>query len=82
MVASFSAVPMGPLHYRELEKEKIKALRQNKNNWEAYVTISDRANDELQWWLNTVNISFCPILRPAPNLIITADASLTAGCSV
>ena len=49
MVASFSAVPMGPLHYRELEKEKIKALPQNKNNSEAYLTISDRANDELQW---------------------------------
>ena len=48
MVASFSAVHMGPLHYRELEKEKIKALQQNKNR-EAYMTISDRANDELQW---------------------------------
>ena len=42
------------------------------------MTISDRANDELQWWLNTVNISFCPILSPDPDLIITTDASVTA----
>ena len=69
---------MGPLHYRELEKGKIKAFNQNKNNWEAYMTFSDRANDELQWWLNTVNISFCSTLRPDPDLIITTDASLTA----
>ena len=42
------------------------------------MTISDRANDELQWWLRTVNISFSPILRPDPDLIITTGASFTA----
>ena len=42
------ALSMDLLQYRELEKEKIKAFNQNKNNWEAYIAISDRVNDELQ----------------------------------
>ena len=40
MVSTFSAVEYGPLYYRELEKEKKVALKQNQGNFEAYMKIT------------------------------------------
>lgn len=39
MVASFS-VTLGLFFYRELEKDKIKALEENKHNYEAVIRLS------------------------------------------
>lgn len=78
MVSSFPAVPLGPLHYRQLELEKSIALKSSKNNWDNYMKLSEKALDEIKWWkLNTAE-SKQPIIRVNPQLIIKTDASLTA----
>lgn len=43
IVASFCAVEYGPLFYRSLEMDKIKALKENNGNFDAYLDISEKA---------------------------------------
>ena len=40
-VTSMEATPYGRIFYRQLEKDKIKSLQQNKGNFEAKITLSD-----------------------------------------
>ena len=47
MVASFVAVPLGPLYYRALEKDKNRALSENKGNWERKMLVSEESKNEL-----------------------------------
>ena len=47
LVASMEAVPWGKLFYRQLEREKIKSLQQNKSNFEAKIALSDLSKKEL-----------------------------------
>lgn len=46
-VASFPAIKYGPLHYRQLEKEKKAALTKNKGNFDGHMTLSLSAKSEL-----------------------------------
>lgn len=78
MVSNFPAVPYGPLYYKQLEKEKIKALKENRHNWEKNIKLSHEALTEIKWWKHTIKDAFCPISRPDPHLIIKTDASLQA----
>ena len=41
LVASMEAVPYGRLFYRQLERDKIKSVQQNKGNSEAQITLSN-----------------------------------------
>ena len=54
LVSSFSAVEFGKLHYREIEREKILALKCNKGDFEADMLISDTMKSELTWWVENV----------------------------
>ena len=65
MVASFPGVMYGPLYYRQLEIEKVVALKQNQGNFEASMILSDMAIAS-----NTAVRSNC-------QLIVYSDASLT-----
>ena len=47
MVASFVAVPLGPLYYRILEKDENRALSENKGNWERKMLVSEESKNEL-----------------------------------
>lgn len=47
IVATFEAVPLGPLYYRAIELDKIEALKINKDNFEAKMNISLKATNEL-----------------------------------
>ena len=40
------------------EIEKIEALARVKGNYEGYMSISDRAKEEISWWLRNMNSSF------------------------
>lgn len=41
IISSFSATELGQLHYRLLESEKIKYLKEAKGNFEAIMPVSD-----------------------------------------
>ena len=54
MVSSFSAVDFAPLHYRNIEKEKILALQKSKGNFESTMIITDRMKSDLIWWIDNL----------------------------
>ena len=56
MVSSFSAVEYGPLHYRCIENEKIKALKLSEGNFDNLMPVSKNIKAELSWWIE--NLSF------------------------
>ena len=47
LVSAFSAIELGKLDYREIEKEKKLALKFNKSDFEADMLISDAVKSEL-----------------------------------
>ena len=75
LVATFSAVQYGPLHYRQIEIEKTEALRKNFGHFDRYMTLSFLAKIELQWWLKHVDSAYRDIDKGLHHLCITSDAS-------
>ena len=75
MVATFPAVQYGKLHYRELEKEKIKALKKNNGNFDSMMSLSPQAKADILWWLHNIHTSVRDIRRNCHTKIITSDAS-------
>jgi hypothetical protein len=54
LVASFSAVEYGPLHYRTLERAKTSALSESRGNFGAKMFLSDSVKSELKWWIRNL----------------------------
>ena len=65
MVSSFPAVQLRELYYRNLERNKIVALRESKGNYEAPLHLWNESTgrSELPWWMNNVDSSFKPIVQ-------------------
>lgn len=55
IISALPASKYGALHYRNLEKEKIKALKQNCGNFDAKMTLSDLSKQDLKWWIQNIN---------------------------
>ena len=79
MVSSFLAIPHGPLFYRELEKCKIKALKEHKGNWDEKMTLAKEAKNELVWWCEEGIYQNAPIHRQHPTVILHTDSSTNTG---
>ena len=75
LVSSFPAVMYGPLYYRQLEREKSHAIKDNNGNYEAFMSLSPDAKTELQWWIENIENSFNVISHDPPSLTISTDAS-------
>lgn len=75
MVAAFPAVEYGKLHYRSLEMEKSSALKRNRGNFEAKMTITISMKNDLYWWINNVHRQVRVIDRGNPEVVITTDSS-------
>lgn len=82
MISTFSAVENGPLFYRQIENEKILALKQNKGNYNAYMIISDEMKGELKWWIDNLATEKRHISHGNPDLTITTDASLVGWAGI
>lgn len=54
MVSYSVAVPLGILHTKFLEIDKIKALKECKGQFDAYMTLSNISLDDLNCWYNNV----------------------------
>ena len=76
LVAAFPAVPNGKLYYRELEREKIYALRSNRGDFDKKFPISDKACQDLIWWKDNIISSIENIRKPEIDITIHTDASL------
>lgn len=75
IVSSFSAVEFGKLFYRELEKEKILALKQKNGNYDSCMSISRSMKRELYWWFSNVFEQKRIISHGIPIHTIETDAS-------
>ena len=76
LVASMEAVLYGRLFYRQLERDKIKSLQQNKGNFEAKITLSDLSKKELTWWENNIMTATKSLKKLPIDTTIYTDASL------
>ena len=77
MVASFPGAMYGPLYYRQLEIEKVIALKQNQGNFEASMFLSDLARSDLHWWIENITDASNTAVRGNCAVIVYSEASLT-----
>lgn len=76
IISAFYAVLEAPLHYRPLEREKIKALG-NTKDFDRKLCLSKNSIAELEWWISNVKERNGKSIRPEkPSLFIQSDASL------
>ena len=76
-VVVFSAVEFGPLHYRELETQKIITLRYSKGDFNAKMIITHSMKAELDWWIKNVLHAVRKINHRPPKMVIITDTSLS-----
>ena len=75
LVAALPAAQYGPLHYRYMEIDKIRALKRNAGHFDRRMTLSDRAKAELHWWVSHVHSVSNHIYRSKATFEIRSDAS-------
>ena len=86
MIQSVSAFPLiagviyGALHYRSLEHDKTRALKNCMGNFDCPVSLSEDSYRELDWWIKHIDQSFNVISHGQPSLTLTTAAS-RRGCS-
>ena len=64
-------------YYRNLETDKIAALKYHKGNFDGLMQLSSAAKAELQWWVKNIDRAYKPISQShgKHDLLITTDAS-------
>ena len=73
MVASFPEISHAQLFYRALERDKTKALQQQKGDFEAIMTYSSETKSDLKWWVKnipTMSKFYCALLTLQFNLML------------
>lgn len=69
-------VPYGPLFYKQLEIDKIGALKNSKGDFQAYMHFSKAAREDIKWWLGDHQRFTKKIVQSNPDFTLTTDASL------
>ena len=76
LTSSMQAVLPAPLHYRHLQMLQVKGLLAGKS-YETMVSLNQNCLNDLQWWVDQISTwNGRSIITPAPDLVITTDASL------
>ena len=79
-VATFPAVPWGPLHFNSLERKKTLALKKNLGDYDGLMTLNvGRSYEHLQWWIGNIpkKTTTCPLAHKCISVRVTSDASFT-----
>lgn len=77
IVSSLPGVQFGKLHYRNLERVKIKTLAHHHGNYEGIMSLSEPAREDLYWWANNVMAAHHNIRSPPITYTFQTDASDT-----
>lgn len=56
-----AAVEYGGNHFKHLEFDQIQALKSSKCDFDAMMSISQKAREDLMWWKDNVTNSSCKI---------------------
>ena len=75
LVACFPGVEYGPLYFRRLERAKSVALKLNYGNFNASMSLSPGAIEEIIWWTDNAAKFPKTISRNNPTLVLQTDAS-------
>ncbi|XP_046746398.1 uncharacterized protein LOC124411349 [Diprion similis] len=75
--AACPAVAYSTVYCKRLEREKFLALIINDGNYEAYMTVSSKLKDDLNWWKINSQIGVIPMRTLEYRAEIFSDASLT-----
>ena len=75
LISTFPAVQYGPLFYRNLERDKILALKLNSGHFDRPMTLSRGSREDLNWWIDNIKKAFSPIRRKNASVEIRTDAS-------
>ena len=76
MVSSFPGVMHGPLFYRQLEIDKVMALKASKGDFDAPMLLSDLSRVDLKWWSTHIHTTSNTVSHGNPDITIYSDASL------
>ena len=79
IVAALHGSLEGALHFRFIEADKNKALAQNSRDYEAVMSLSHLAIQDLLWWKHNVYTTFAPIRWPPISKEVATDASSLVG---
>ena len=81
IISVFPAIRPAKLHFRELERVKVDALRKNQGNYDAIVTLPILARNELSWFMrNSHQYNGIKLVKPSTVISLTTDASLLESC--
>jgi hypothetical protein len=75
LVSSFYGVQFGPMHYRDLEKAKIRALQSNDGDYSSKLKITPAMKKELQWWVSNLPSAYYKIERGQIDVEIHTDST-------
>ena len=76
LVATSEGIAYAKLRYRALEIDKIFALKLSRGNYNAPMVIGKTAREDLNWWLQELQMLSMPIHKPDIEKVIYSDASL------
>ena len=77
MISYLPGVQFGALFYRQIELEKIKALKENKGNFEGTMTLSQAAIEQLIWWKEQAMLYPAHIETKESKYTLCTDASMS-----
>ena len=75
LVSSFTAVQFGPLHYRAIDYDKVRALSTHHGDFDQTMCLSEAAIVEIQWWIDNVKFEVRDIDHYHFSYCLTTDAS-------
>ena len=77
LVASLPGVQMGKLYYRRLDNIKTQALKANKGNFKAKMTVSTEMIEDLTWWKDNIHHTKRTLTETLPDVHLSSDSSKT-----
>ena len=75
VISSFSASVFGPLYYRNIERDKIIALKIANGDFDQHMWLSEQEKSDINWWLENIDTMFAPIHFPPIAYRIYTDTS-------
>ena len=81
IVACFPAVTPGPLNYRKMHMKKSEAVTEVAGNFEAKMTLSNEAYQDINWWIDNPEGTQKPLHREPPEVFIIIGSPLRCSSS-
>ena len=75
LVAAEPGVMLAPLHYKRLEHENVRALKQARGDYEGSIIVSRVIRTDLDWWIENLPLATRRLEIPDPMQTIFTDSS-------